>query len=59
VPLLTNTDGSAGYTVRARPAAVAGGQADDTDCQVFTIDGAGVRTAANGGGADTSAVCWR
>ncbi|MGH8264557.1 MAG: type IV pilin protein [Steroidobacteraceae bacterium] len=59
LPALTNQDGTAGYTVRAQPAAVAGGQADDTDCVVFLIDGAGVRTATNSGGADNSAACWR
>lgn len=61
VPALTNTDGSAGYTLRARPAAMAEGrgQQDDTDCQVFTLDGAGVRTALNSGGADNSTACWK
>ncbi len=59
IPALTNTDGSNGFTLRARPAAVAGGQADDTDCVVFTLDGSGVRTATNSGGADNTAACWR
>ena len=59
VPALTNTDGTPGYTLRARPVAAAGGQADDTDCVVFTLDGAGVRTATNSGGADNSTACWR
>ena len=58
VPALTNTDGTPGYTLRARPAA-GGGQVDDTDCVVFTLDGAGVRTATNSGGADNSTACWR
>ena len=59
VPGLANGDGTAGYTLRARPAAVVGGQTDDVDCQTFTIDGAGVRTALNSGGADNSVACWR
>lgn len=59
VPALTNSDGTPGYTIRAVPAAVSGGQADDTDCQTFTLDGAGVRTAANSSSADNSTACWK
>lgn len=56
---LTNIDGTAGYTIQAVPSAVVGGQQDDTDCRTYRIDGAGVRTAANSGGADNSVACWR
>jgi type IV pilus assembly protein PilE len=47
-----------GYTVTA--AATAGkGQADDTKCQVFTVNEQGARTALNGGGTDNTTECWR
>jgi len=54
---LTNGDGTAGYTIRATPVPN-GAQSDDADCAVFTIDGAGVRTALNSGGTDNFTTCW-
>jgi len=56
---LTNVNGVPGYALTARPAAVSGGQADDTECVVFTLNEQGARTAANSGGADNTAICWR
>lgn len=47
-----------GYTVTAT-ADAGERQADDADCQSFTINERGQRTAANGGGADTTDDCWR
>lgn len=57
---LTNTDGSAGYTIRAIPVTVGANaaQRDDNDCAVFTIDGAGTRTAVTSGGTDNFTTCW-
>ncbi|HEY7754504.1 MAG TPA: type IV pilin protein [Steroidobacteraceae bacterium] len=44
----------------ASATATAGGnQFQDTDCRTFTVTNAGVRTAANAGGADNSAECWQ
>ena len=34
-------------------------QYQDTPCRTFTVDQEGVRTAADAGGADNSAECWR
>lgn len=34
-------------------------QVDDVDCQSFTLNEQGQRTAANGGGTDTTEACWR
>ncbi len=34
-------------------------QADDADCQSFTLNERGQRTAADGGGGDTTMDCWR
>jgi type IV pilus assembly protein PilE len=34
-------------------------QVDDVDCQSFTLNERGQRTAANGGGTDTTDACWR
>jgi type IV pilus assembly protein PilE len=61
VPALTNTDGTPGYTLRARPvmAGPDSGQKDDADCVVFTLDAAGNRTATTSGGADNMATCWK
>ena len=46
------------FTVRARPAAAGGtngvNQTEDDACQAFTLDQAGVRTAAP----DTNGDCW-
>ncbi len=46
------------FTVRAT--AVNGeNQWQDTACRTFTVDQAGVRTAAEDGGADNTAECWQ
>ena len=34
-------------------------QWQDTDCRTFTVDQAGVRTAADDGGTDNTAECWQ
>jgi type IV pilus assembly protein PilE len=44
------------FTVRAR---ATGGQVEDGQCQTFTVDEQGTRTATSGGGADTTTICWR
>lgn len=47
-----------GFTVTAT--AINGeNQWQDTECRSFTVDQAGVRTAADDGGNDTTAECWR
>jgi len=44
----------------ATATAVAGeNQFQDTDCRTFRVTQAGVRTAANAGGGDTTEECWR
>jgi len=46
------------FTVRAT--AVAGeNQFQDTACRTFTVDQAGVRTAADDGGTDNTEECWQ
>jgi len=35
-----------------------GGQADDTQCAVISIDNLGQKTAVASGGGDTSTICW-
>ena len=46
------------FTVTAT--AIAGeNQAQDTECQTFTVTDRGVRTAADDGGTDNTAECWR
>jgi type IV pilus assembly protein PilE len=46
------------FTVSAT--AIAGErQAQDDDCQSYTVDQAGVRTAEDSGGADNTDECWR
>lgn len=47
-----------GYTVTAT-ADPGERQADDDDCQAFTMNERGQRTAADGGGGDTTNDCWR
>lgn len=52
---------AAGYTITAT-AAGDGPQRDDDDCQAFTIDQSGMRTARDSGGAESAAItarCWR
>lgn len=46
-----------GFAVSATPA-VASPQVQDQACQTFTITAAGVRTALNAAGADSTAECW-
>lgn len=47
-----------GFTVTATP--VAGeNQAQDTDCQSFSVTDRGVRTALNDGGNNNTEECWR
>lgn len=46
------------FTVRAT-ATAGGNQFQDTACRTFTVTQAGVRTAAESGGADNSVECWR
>jgi type IV pilus assembly protein PilE len=62
-PVICNS-GAAGcptvstFTITAVP--VAGTtQALDTPCQSFTVTSTGLRTSADGGGADTTATCWQ
>ena len=50
--------GLTSYTVFA-DAAVGGNQFQDTACRTFRINERGIRTAANAGGADNTAECWR
>jgi type IV pilus assembly protein PilE len=47
-----------GWTAQAS-AVSTGPQAEDGDCQTFTLNDRGVRTATNGGGATTTDTCWR
>ena len=56
---LSIVDGDAvQFSAQAVPA-TGGGQTEDDACQTFTINNLGVRTAANGGGTDNTAECWR
>jgi type IV pilus assembly protein PilE len=51
-------DPTLGFTATAT--AIAGqNQFQDTECRTFTVDQAGVRTASDDGGGDTTAECWR
>ncbi len=51
-------DPATGFTVTAT--AINGeNQWQDTECRSFTVDQAGVRTAADDGGTDNTAECWR
>jgi type IV pilus assembly protein PilE len=47
-----------GYTVSA-VAAAGENQFQDTACRSFTVTNLGVRTAADDGGGDNTAECWR
>lgn len=47
-----------GYVARAEPRA-GGGQQDDSECQEFSVDHLGQRSARSSGGADTATRCWR
>jgi type IV pilus assembly protein PilE len=46
------------YLASARPVAQ-GRQSGDRACALLTIDEAGLRTAADADGRDTTALCWR
>lgn len=47
-----------GWTARA--AAVSSGpQGEDADCQAFTLNDRGIRTATNAGGSPSTEDCWR
>ncbi len=55
IPTATNT---LNFTVTAT--AIAGqNQAQDSECQVFSVTDRGIRTAEDDGGADNTAECWR
>lgn len=54
---ITAADAS-GFTATAAPGATSP-QLEDEDCQVFTINSAGSRTAKSASSADTSSTCWR
>jgi type IV pilus assembly protein PilE len=56
---LTVVNGAPGYTITAVPAAVTGGQQDDTDCATFTLNEQGTRTGLNSSSADNTAACWK
>jgi type IV pilus assembly protein PilE len=56
---LQTVNNAPGYLLTAVPAAVVGGQRDDTDCAQFTLDEQGQRAALNSSGADNTAVCWK
>jgi Tfp pilus assembly protein PilE len=45
------------FELAAVPAATSS-QKDDHQCQKFTLDNTGQRTAKNQSGADTTAECW-
>jgi len=47
-----------GFTVTAT-ALNGENQWQDAECRTFTVDQAGVRTAADDGGADNTAECWQ
>jgi len=47
-----------GYIARAVPRPGAG-QQDDRECQTFTVDHLGQRSARDGADADTAVACWR
>jgi type IV pilus assembly protein PilE len=54
--LAVTANDATGFTATAT---AQGRQLDDDDCQVFSINQLGQRTSTDGGGADTSATCWR
>ena len=56
--LTINAADATTFTVSAT--AIAGERQDqDDECQSFTVDQAGVRTAEDSGGADNTDECWR
>jgi type IV pilus assembly protein PilE len=54
--LALTTQSNTQYTIQA---SAIGSQTDDTNCQVLTLNQAGVKSATDGGGNDTTATCWR
>ena len=56
---LAITDGDVDSWAATATAASTGPQGDDAECQTFTLNDRGVRTAANGGGTATTDTCWR
>jgi hypothetical protein len=53
-----NANNSFAYEIRATVVA-AGAQRDDTDCQMFSLNQAGVRASTDSANADSTARCWR
>jgi type IV pilus assembly protein PilE len=49
---------TASYLVTTTPIA-GSGQDRDTSCAAFSVDELGRQSAVDGGGADTTAICWR
>ncbi len=57
-PTITAAAGNvpASYTLTAT---AIGTQTADTSCQTFTVTSTGLQTSADGGGNDTTAICWQ
>lgn len=53
---IVNADAT-GFTATAVPNGMP--QSEDDDCQSFSVNSLGVRTATDGGGADNTQECWR
>lgn len=53
---IANADAT-GFTATAVPNGVP--QSEDDDCQSFSVNALGVRTATDSGGADSTEECWR
>ena len=45
------------YTIKAVPAS-GSKQANDSDCQSFSLTNTGLQNAKNAGGTDTTSTCW-
>lgn len=59
VTLAPNGGGYQNGFVATATATAGANQADDDDCQVFTVNEQGLRTAEDGGGGDNTDACWR
>lgn len=59
VTVQANGGGFQNGFVATATAAAGQRQADDDDCQTFTVNDQGLRTAADGGNADSTDACWR
>jgi len=57
--LVSPDPGRAGVVSFLATATAIAGQTDDGQCQTFTVNDLGERTAESGGGTDTSTRCWR